>query len=116
MSHGESYTTTVAAPIQVPHLHCDELTARDISKSHSNSGAVKSDHQNKLASNDAHLGANTVRDGDTLSAGSTARNDSTTRTMENNGALEKDFSRQDRELISYTHISMYLITGSVFER
>jgi hypothetical protein len=42
--------------------------------------------------NDAHLAPSTVRDGETLSAGSTARGDSTARMIDNNGALEKDFS------------------------
>jgi hypothetical protein len=43
--------------------------------------------------NDAHLAPSTARDGETLSAGSTA-NGSYTRMAEHN-ALEKDFSRQD---------------------
>jgi len=41
--------------------------------------------------NNSHLASSTVRDGETLSAGSTARGDSTAR-MDTNGALEKDFS------------------------
>jgi hypothetical protein len=50
------------------------------------------------ANNNGHLGAATARDGDTLSAGSTA-NGSFSRMAEHNGngnnALEKDFSRQN---------------------
>jgi hypothetical protein len=50
------------------------------------------------ANNNEHLGAATARDGDTLSAGSTA-NGSFSRMAEHNGngnnALEKDFSRQN---------------------
>lgn len=88
----DTNTTTTA---QIPHLHCDELTASDISNLHRNSGTMSSDHAHKYATNDAHLGATTARDGETLSAGSTARNESTARPMDN-GALEKDFSRQDR--------------------
>jgi hypothetical protein len=42
--------------------------------------------------NNAHLASSTVRDNETLSAGSTARADSTARMVDNNGALEKDFS------------------------
>jgi len=87
----DTNTTTTA---QIPHLHCDELTASDISNLHRNSGTMSSDHAHKYATNDAHLGATTARDGETLSAGSTARNESTARPMDN-GALEKDFSRQD---------------------
>ena len=44
-------------------------------------------------SNNTHLGT-TARDGDTLSAGSTA-NGSFSRMAEHNNGLEKDFSRQD---------------------
>ncbi|KAI8938430.1 hypothetical protein NX059_004323 [Plenodomus lindquistii] len=50
------------------------------------------DHQHKYATNDAHLGATSARDEETLSAGSTARNESTSKMLENNNGLEKDFS------------------------
>lgn len=61
-----------------------------------NHGAgMPGDHQHKYATNDAHLGAATARDGDTLSAGSTARNESTARVPNDQPFLEKDFSRQD---------------------
>ncbi|RMZ73328.1 GPR1 and Fun34p [Pyrenophora seminiperda CCB06] len=53
---------------------------------------MNGDHEHKYATNDAHLGATTARDVETLSAGSTARNESTTRMMDNHNALEKDFS------------------------
>lgn len=54
---------------------------------------MSGDHQHKYATNDAHLGATSARDDETLSAGSTARNESTTRIMDNNSnGLEKDFS------------------------
>merc|ERR1712137_11169 len=56
---------------------------------------MDSDHQHKYATNDAHLGPTTARDEETLSAGSTARNESTTRMMDGQNGLEKDFSRQD---------------------
>lgn len=56
---------------------------------------MSADHEHKYASNDAHLGATSGRDGETLSAGSTARNESNARMVDNNNALEKDFSRQD---------------------
>ncbi|KAF1832541.1 hypothetical protein BDW02DRAFT_422016 [Decorospora gaudefroyi] len=56
---------------------------------------MNSDHHHKYTSNDAHLGATTARDAETLSAGSTARNESTTRILDGHNALEKDFSRQD---------------------
>ncbi|KAJ5057922.1 GPR1/FUN34/yaaH family-domain-containing protein [Bipolaris maydis] len=48
------------------------------------------DHQQKYSSNDAHLSP--TRDAETLSAGSTARNESTARTMDVHNGLEKDFS------------------------
>lgn len=96
MSHQVSSTNTTTSAPQIPHLHCDELTASEIAKVHHNSGTMSSDHQHKYATNDAHLGATTARDGETLSAGSTARNESNARAMDN-GALEKDFSRQDRK-------------------
>lgn len=52
-----------------------------------------------MPTNDAYLDAPTDRGGDTLSAGSTARQESYTRAMENgnnhNNSLEKDFSRQN---------------------
>jgi hypothetical protein len=43
------------------------------------------------ANNNAHLGATSARDGETLSAGSTANG----RMTDNHNGLEKDFSRQD---------------------
>ena len=60
-----------------------------------NAASMSANHDHKYASNDAHLGATSGRDGETLSAGSTARNESTARMTDNNNALEKDFSRQD---------------------
>jgi hypothetical protein len=65
---------------------------------------MNSDHQHKYATNDAHLGATTARDAETLSAGSTARNESTARVMEGH-YLEKDFSRQERKHHSTQHSS-----------
>ncbi|KAH7359513.1 GPR1/FUN34/yaaH family-domain-containing protein [Pyrenochaeta sp. MPI-SDFR-AT-0127] len=56
---------------------------------------MSSNHDHKYATNDAHLGATTGRDGETLSAGSTARNESNARMTDNSNSLEKDFSRQD---------------------
>jgi hypothetical protein len=96
MSHRETTTTTTTSIGQVPHLHCDEAAAKDLAPHKHNTVAMNSDHQHKYATNDAHLGATTARDGETLSAGSTARNESATRMMDNGGALEKDFSRQAR--------------------
>ncbi|KAF1843367.1 uncharacterized protein K460DRAFT_357103 [Cucurbitaria berberidis CBS 394.84] len=55
---------------------------------------MTTNHDHKYATNDAHLGATSGRDAETLSAGSTARNESTPRMADNN-TLEKDFSRQD---------------------
>ena len=53
-------------------------------------------HEQKYETNNAHLGATSGRDGETLSAGSTARNESATRlTGNNHNSLEKDFSRQN---------------------
>ncbi|KAF1946872.1 hypothetical protein EJ02DRAFT_499716 [Clathrospora elynae] len=56
---------------------------------------LNSDHAHKYETNDAHLGATTARDAETLSAGSTARNESTGKIMDNHNALEKDFSQND---------------------
>ncbi|KAF2850482.1 hypothetical protein T440DRAFT_479181 [Plenodomus tracheiphilus IPT5] len=53
---------------------------------------MSGDHQHKYATNDAHLGVTSTRDEETLSAGSTARNESTSRMLDHNNGLEKDFS------------------------
>jgi hypothetical protein len=52
------------------------------------------------SNNNAHLGASTGREGDTLSAGSTA-NGSFSR-MAHNNELEKDFSQQNGKQIVVT--------------
>ncbi|KAH9868873.1 hypothetical protein J1614_007948 [Plenodomus biglobosus] len=46
----------------------------------------------KYTTSDAHLAATTARDEETLSAGSTARNESTSKMLDHNNGLEKDFS------------------------
>lgn len=58
------------------------------------------DHQQKYSSNDAHLSP--TRDAETLSAGSTARNESTARTMDVHNGLEKDFSHPNGEIPKIT--------------
>ncbi|OAL47820.1 hypothetical protein IQ07DRAFT_613224 [Pyrenochaeta sp. DS3sAY3a] len=73
---------------------------------------MSADHEHKYASNDAHLGATSGRDGETLSAGSTARNESNARMVDNNNALEKDFSRQDGYQNGYGHQHLEANTDS----
>lgn len=62
---------------------------------------MNGDHEHKYATNDAHLGATTARDVETLSAGSTARNESTTRMMDNHNGLEKDFSQGNGKTLTW---------------
>jgi hypothetical protein len=92
MSHIETTTTSPGGT----HYYDNSHSTSNGSGLFDNHGAgMPQDHHHKYATNDAHLGAATGRDGDTLSAGSTARNESTTRMMDGHPTLEKDFSRQD---------------------
>ncbi|CAI9636339.1 unnamed protein product [Alternaria burnsii] len=80
---------------------------------------MTSNHDHKYATNDAHLGATTARDAETLSAGSTARNESTTRMMDGPNALEKDFSRQEPYGNGYggqTHLDASVDSGTALHQ
>jgi hypothetical protein len=107
MSRYEHSTATTTS--SAGHQHNETSISNTNSNSNSNSNGsglfdnhvacMTSGHEHKYATNDAHLGATTARDAETLSAGSTARNESTTRMMDNPNALEKDFSRQDGKIL-----------------
>jgi hypothetical protein len=81
-SHGSGLFNNHGAGMQSNHAH-ESVNSNNNAHLGASSGRD---------SNNAHLASSTVRDGETLSAGSTARGDSTARMIDNNGALEKDFS------------------------
>jgi len=78
---------------------------------------MNGDHEHKYATNDAHLGATTARDVETLSAGSTARNESTTRMMDSQNALEKDFSQGNGNGYNgHSHLDASLDSGTALHQ
>jgi hypothetical protein len=99
------YETPTATSTSVGgHHYYDNSNSTGSGLFYNDGAGMNTDHQHKYASNDAHLGATTARDAETLSAGSTARNESTVRVTDGH-YLEKDFSRQDRTYQSRQHSS-----------
>jgi hypothetical protein len=76
------------------HLNSTGNTHEAIANNNAHLGATSG-----RDNNNTHLGSSTARDGETLSAGSTA-NGASNRMTDHNNALEKDFSRQNGQVIT----------------
>jgi hypothetical protein len=97
-------TSTATTPSVGGHHYYDNSHSTGSGLFINDGVGMNSDHQHKYAANDAHLGATSARDVETLSAGSTARNESTARVVDGH-YLEKDFSRKERKYHSTQHSS-----------